>query len=304
MPCYFPLKGYRSRTPGKSGGFGIVFDPRKSNGQRVEVGCGQCIGCRLDRSREWAIRCVHEAQMHELNCFLTLTHNDESLPDDCSLDKRYFQRFIKRLRKRFSGQRIRYFHCGEYGERLHRPHYHACLFGFDFPDKEFFKDADSGPLFVSQILEEVWGLGFCTIGAVTFESAAYVARYVMKKVFGDKAAEHYEVVVEETGEVLILRPEYVTMSLRPGIGREFYDEFKDDMFPSDECVVAGIIHKPPRYYEKLFAVEDPEGYLELKRKRNDFFNAHQEDCTPERLLDREIVKTAQVGQLRRHLEEV
>ncbi len=300
MACFSPLKGYRSRTPGKFGGFGIVFKRSLSNGVPMEVGCGQCIGCRLDRSREWAIRCVHEAQLYSENCFLTLTYSDEFLPADCSLDKRHFQRFMKRLRRRFDGQRIRYFYCGEYGELLHRPHYHACLFNFDFPDKVPVND----DLHRSEILESIWSFGFCSIGAVTFESAAYVARYVVKKVFGDKAAEHYEVVVEDTGEVLQLVPEYTNMSLRPGIGRGFYDEFKDDLFPSDECVVDGIVHKPPRYYEKLYAFECPEGFLEVKRKRDEFFQKHQADCTPERLRDREVVKFAQLKQLSRNLEEL
>ncbi len=270
----------------------------------MEVGCGQCIGCRLDRSREWAIRCVHEAQLYSENCFLTLTYSNEFLPADCSLDERHFQRFIKRLRRRFSGQRIRYFYCGEYGERLHRPHYHACLFNFDFPDKVPVNDH----LYRSDLLERLWRFGFCSIGEVTFESAAYVARYVVKKVFGDKAAAHYEVVVEDTGEVLQLKPEYTNMSLgrKPGdgIGGEFYRRFKDDMFPSDECVVDGIVHKPPRYYEKLYKLEDPEGFLRVKRKRDEFFQKHQADCTPERLRDREVVKFAQLSQLSRNLEEL
>ncbi len=304
MACFSPLTGYRSRTPGKAGGFGIVFDRSKSNGQVVEVGCGQCIGCRLDRSREWAIRCVHESQLYDENCFLTLTYAPEFLPEDCSLDKRHFQGFMKRLRRRFSGRRIRFFHCGEYGEELHRPHYHACLFNFDFPDKEVYKTVNGFELFTSRVLEETWRLGFCTIGAVTFETAAYVARYVMKKFYGDEAREHYLVCLEETGELVQLQSEYVTMSRRPGIGRDWYERFKDDLFPSDECVIDGVIHKPPRYYEKLYQLEDPEGFLGVKRKRDEFFRKHQADCTPERLLDREIVKAAQVGQLRRSLEEL
>ncbi len=300
MACFAPLKGYRSKTPGKSGGFGIVFNRSLSNGVLMEVGCGQCIGCRLDRSREWAIRCVHEAQLYSENCFVTLTYSDEFVPDDCSLDKRHFQRFMKRLRRRFS-QRIRFFYCGEYGELLHRPHFHACLFNVNFSDRVPIGD---GPLCRSDLLDSIWKAGFCSIGEVSFDSAAYVARYVVKKVFGDKAAEHYEVVVEDTGEVLQLLPEYTNMSLRPGIGRDWYERFKDDLFPSDECVVDGIVHKPPRYYEKLYQVENPEGFLQVKRKRDLFFQEHQADCTPERLRDREVVKFAQLSQLSRNLEEL
>ncbi len=110
MTCYSPIAGYRSRTAGTAGGYGIVFKKEQSNGQKIEVACGQCIGCRLDKSKEWAIRCVHEAQMHEANCFITLTYNAENLPSDGSLVKEHFQKFMKRLRKT-TPQKIRYFHC-------------------------------------------------------------------------------------------------------------------------------------------------------------------------------------------------
>ncbi len=269
----------------------------------MEVACGQCVGCRLDRSRDWAIRIVHEAQLYSDNCFLTLTYAPDFLPDDGSLVKKDFQDFVKRLRKHFSGQRIRYFHCGEYGEQLHRPHYHAVFFNLDFEDKVLLSEG-AHKLYRSALLDSIWSKGFCSIGDVTFESASYCARYILKKLTGDRARAHYEVVIEATGEVVQLVSEYTTMSRRPGIGREWYEKFKDDVFPSDQCVIQGRIFKPPRYYEEIFRIEDPEGYEFVKRKRDEFFLEHAEDCTPQRLRDREVVKKAQVNLKRRSLEEI
>ncbi len=301
MTCYSPLSGYKSRTPGKTGGFQITFDRTRSNGQHVTVACGQCIGCRLDKSREWAIRCVHESQMHEDNCFITLTYNDENLPPDGSLDKTHFQKFIKRLRKN-TNKKIRYFQCGEYGENLKRPHYHACLFGHDFTDKDVFGTCDDNQLYTSKILEKTWGKGFCTAGSVDFESAAYCARYAMKKITGDNAQAHYEHINTITGEITQLQTEYMTMSRRPGIGKSWYDQYKDDLFPRDECIINGRIMKPPRYYAKLYEQEDPRQHEQMKQRRKRFFDKHKDDATWQRLQQRETVKQAQLNQLQRHLE--
>ena len=187
MACYSPLEGYRR--------IGGGWTPRKqdSAGTRLNVPCGQCIGCRLEYSRQWAIRCMHEAQLHESNAFITLTYADEHLPQDRSLDKREFQLFIKRLRKSIQPQRLRYFHCGEYGAKLGRPHYHACLFGFDFPDKELQRYSKTGEkLYRSDLLDSAWqNKGWALIGEVTFQSAAYVARYITKKITGEAAHDHY-----------------------------------------------------------------------------------------------------------------
>ena len=109
MPCYSPLKGFKSKESG-----GIVFKRSKEAGEAMEVACGSCLGCRLDRSRMWATRIVHEASLHDDqhgNSFITLTYDDDHLPDDEGLKKSDFQRFMKRLRKAMP-QRIRYLMCG------------------------------------------------------------------------------------------------------------------------------------------------------------------------------------------------
>ena len=137
MTCYAPLHGYYSqeRNP-KTGKRSVVFSRNSGyDDRRVSVPCGQCIGCRLERSRQWAVRCVHESSLHRFSSFITLTYNDEHLPSDRSLNVEHFQRFMKRLRKHLEPLKIRFFHCGEYGDKFRRPHYHAIVFGYDFPDR-------------------------------------------------------------------------------------------------------------------------------------------------------------------------
>lgn len=246
---------------------------------------------------DWALRCVHEASRWDDNCFITLTYDDEHLPVDGSLVKHHFQDFMKRLRRRIEPVRIRFFHCGEYGERLKRPHYHALIFGFDFRDRVLFTERGEVKVYTSEFLTEVWGKGFCTVGDVCFESAAYVARYCVKKVSGERKYFHY---VSPDG--VMLQPEYTTMSRGSGIGRDWFDEFGSDVFPSDECVLRGRVLKPPRYYQKLYQVDDAEGHDLVLAKRKEFFQRHQADCTPERLAVREVVQEAALSLLKRGYE--
>lgn len=223
----------------------------------------------MRRRRDWAIRMMHEAREHEANCFLTLTLDDKALPADRSLDVRHWQLFAKRARKR--GLRFRYFMAGEYGEEKLRPHYHACMFGEDFSaDRFYFKDAPSGaPLFCSPLLNDLWSLGFASIGTLTFDSACYVAKYCTKKVTGKNADAHYERVNLATGETWKVRPEFATMSRRPGLGSEFYRKFGKEVFDNDSVIYNGREARPPRYYDKLFSVDDPETYEVVKRGRID-----------------------------------
>ncbi len=247
------------------------------------------------------MRCVHEASLYESNCFLTLTYSDQFLPRGGTLVKKHFQDFMKRLRRRFPEATIRYFHCGEYGERLRRPHYHACLFNFDFVDRTFLKDSNGSRLYTSRVLDDVWGLGFCTIGDVTFESAAYVARYIMKKVTGDRAAEHYSSVDQFTGELSFLLPEYTTMSRRPGIAREWYEQFSEEVHENDSVVIRGREMKPPRFYDSIFEIDDPVEYERLKEERRKSISVGEN--SPERLAVREQVKLAQISTLNRSLDD-
>lgn len=263
MPCYHPITAWKSKelddVNPATGKVKMVF--RADAGlasTKTELKCGQCIGCRLDRAREWAVRCIHENSRHEKSCWLTLTYNDEHLPIDGSLRPRDMVLFLKRLRKKFAPETVRFFQCGEYGDINKRPHHHVIIFGIDFPDKKPISRRKKNLTYSSEILQELWPFGFSCIGELTFDSACYTARYILKKQTGKFAKEHY-------GERL---PEYITMSRKPGIGKDFYESFKEDLYNYDKCVVHNkFICRPPRYYDKLYESSHSEHFAQLKRAR-------------------------------------
>jgi hypothetical protein len=300
VPCFRPIQGYRTA----SGAFSMTLPNNNPEGfpTRMSVPCGQCIGCRIEQSRMWAVRITHEASQHSQNAFLTLTYRPEDLPSDGSLVKRHHQLFMKKLRKSLGKTPVRFFHCGEYGEQLQRPHYHTILFGYDFPDKVLWKELPSGRLYLSPTLENLWGHGFCTIGAVTVQSAAYVARYVTKKINGELAEDHYRKTDPVTGETHKIQPEYVTMSRRPGVAREWFRQFKTDVYPGDFVVINGKKYKTPRYYDKLLKEEDPLSHERIKEQRLATALAHAENNTPDRLAIREEVLERKTQLLKRGLE--
>lgn len=325
MPCYKPLTAWYSRFVNASGKRSLVFTPSQAEqpDDSIEVACGQCIGCRLERSRQWAIRCMHEASLYSQNCFITLTFNPESLAsrdNPLSVDVRDFQLFMKRLRKRFKGVDavdvngkvtfpIRFFHCGEYGELSSRPHYHACLFNFDFPDKVLWKLNNGFPLFTSESLSELWPFGYSSIGGVTFESAAYVARYVMKKSFGDHVHQigddglkPYDRLDSNSGLITQVNPEYITMSRRPGIASGWFDKYKDEVYPNDFVVVNGKKVPVPRYYDKQLERINPFEYDDVKAERLLNGVKYRDNNTPERLAVREEVQKRKLDKLIRPLD--
>jgi hypothetical protein len=267
---------------------------------KVTLPCGRCYGCRLEYSKKWAIRCIHEAQLHEKNSFITLTYRNEDLPEDRSVHKEELQKFFKRLRKN-TGAKIRYFACGEYGDKTSRPHYHAIIFGYDFPDKQLWSINNGNALYRSGLLEKTWKKGHSLIGEVTFESAAYVARYVMKKRKGDQEEieEHYKMVDEETGEIFNIQPEFVLMSRNPGIAHDWVKKFKTDT-DKDYITVRGQKVNLPKYYDSVL---EKMGVDIESRKPERLKKFNKKEQTLERLLTREQCKIAQTKNLDRNLEE-
>jgi hypothetical protein len=312
MPCYSPLKGYKSRERTENGKRKFVFSHSEGyEDLKQEVECGVCIGCRLKKSREWAMRCVHEASLYEDNCFITLTFNDEHLKP--SLDKDDFVKFMKRLRKRYQRSKednIRYYHCGEYGSKLGRPHHHACLFNIDFKDKKLWTVKDGVRLYRSEELESLWthpetkkSLGFSTIGEVNFESAAYVARYVTKKIKGNAAKEHYRHVCKETGLITYREPEYHTMSRMPGLGLKWLEKYKEDVYPSDLVILRNNLKiKPPEYYDRKYEEWFPERMEEIRAKRRAKMKENAEEYSEERLETKMKIKLRKMKLLMRSLE--
>lgn len=284
----------------------VIFDERKApyDARKIDVPCGKCIGCRMARADSWATRLYHEGQFHEESAFLTLTYADEWLPESYSVSVRPLQLFFKRLRKRLARPGLRYFACGEYGEKNYRPHYHAILFGFDFPDKIPWRKTPSGFVtYRSALLERVWPFGHCEIGTVTPQSCGYVARYVTKKVYGREAPEHYKRVHPFTGEEVQVQPEFLVMS--KNIGRAWFDQFHVDAFPSDFVIVDGVKKPIPRYYDKIWkareksAQEAADDDTRLQKREMVTAGPVRPDDMPERRAVREEVAMLRLQQLAR-----
>lgn len=276
MVCFRPLKAWQKPQGGVAFSWkdGYFKEP-------IELPCGQCLGCRIDRARAWSLRIVHESEMHDRNCFVTLTYNDEHLPDDLSVSVKALQAFFRRLRKKHG--KFRYFACGEYGGDYGRPHYHACLFGLDFAfDRVPFSGNSGLPIWVSESLGKAWRFGFTTVGDLTVETAYYVAQYVVEKIDGDLQKKHWFYQNRKAP--------FAVMSRKPGVGATWFQKYKSDVFPSDECVVNGRVYRPPRYYdERLDELE-----LELiKKKRKERVN--RENASAERLAVRERVAEAKAN---------
>lgn len=298
MPCYHPLKAYAATNP-ETGKKKLVFvdeypawDYVIRHGirfdERVPVPCGQCLGCRLEYSRQWAVRCVLESMQWEHNYFLTLTYDPEHVPirDHVRFDESsgevldYHQvmtlwpddlkAFLKRLREHwrvnFEHTNIRFFACGEYGPANSRPHYHIILFNCPIPDLELDHYDDGYAYYRSPIIEKKWGKGFCLITDFSYETAAYVARYMLKKHKG-KDKDYYD----KNGIV----PEFTRSSRRPGLAFDYYDKHKDKIYSFDKISIVNgdgkpLNVRPPKYFDRLFDIENPEQLQYNKDKRKAF----------------------------------
>lgn len=275
MACFHPTKAFLTA----SGGVSFTELARDQVVKDIGLPCSQCIGCRLDRARDWSLRITHESKLHRPNWFVTLTYSDKTIPDKGSLNYPDVQNFYKRLRKKLGP--FRHFTVGEYGEQTLRPHYHAILFGLVLPDIRRFGGSDEQPEFKSAILEETWGLGLTHIGSVSTQSVSYVARYSLKKVNGDRAEAHYK------GR----SPEFCHMSSKPGIGHDWFQKYHSDVTTHDYVIRDGTKNPVPRYYDKLFKRNG--GELDVtKMGRQAQAATRASDNTPERLAVRETVAKA------------
>jgi hypothetical protein len=313
MVCFSPLPAYSGDINPKTLKFKtIVLKATKANleSYAMRVPCGKCSGCRLEYSRQWAIRCMHESHMHDFNSFITLTYNNEFLPHNSSLNYNDWTKFMKRLRKRLDPIKIRFYMGPEYGSLNGRPHYHAIIFGFDFPDKVLYKQSNGINLYTSDLLSDLWScpktgksMGFSSVGSVTFESAAYVARYMMKKVKGDDPVGRYWTEPDDYGEVLKIEPEKARMSNKPGIAKAWFDKYfyKDNMDSDNFVVLKGKEVRPPKYYDILFERIDPAAFDVIKQQRVEYCESNAADNTPERLAVRKFVREHKIKDLVRPL---
>lgn len=246
----------------------------------VQVPCRKCLGCRLDHAKEWSVRNVLESLSYDNNFFITLTYDDDHVFSERdgkivpTLVKDDVKRFMKNLRRyfeyNFSHTGIRYFGCGEYGSTTNRPHYHLLVYNCPIPDLDYYKDKNGNTLFNSKIIDQCWNKGYSVIANFSYETAAYVSRYVLKKV--DSNVDYNSIGLEN---------EFIMMSTKPGIGRKYYDDHKDLIYKTDElfiCDSSGhpISCKPVEYYDSLFESECPAEYKTIKDERYDLCKLSQE----------------------------
>lgn len=344
MSCYRPLKGFPIGLTdnGKtdyyitsyecdhveidgSGHKSACFTSTRGNNCKkyirdfIQIPCGRCIGCRLDYSRQWADRCMLELGYHDESWFVTLTYDEENLPLSESLDmetgeivqhatlvKRDLQLFLKRLRKaydeRYPGKKIRYYACGEYGSNTFRPHYHIIIFGLHLDDIRLYRQSPDGyHYYNSDWLDKRWKKGFAVLGRVNWDTCAYTARYILKKQYGFNAQVYKE---------LNITPEFTTMSLKPAIGRQYFEDHKDSIYDTD-CIYIGTEEGsrkiiPPKYFDKKTEELDADLVAGLKEKRREYAqystelkNKQTDKSFLERLETEEFVKTEQIKALKR-----
>lgn len=314
MPCYHPLLAIPAGINNKSGkrafrivGYkdSVLNDPYLPDGV-IEIPCGKCIGCRLERSRQWANRCSLELQYHDSAYFATLTYDDDHVPlvygnvgedgDYChmSLRKRDLQLWLKRLRRAFPDDHIRFFACGEYGDQTLRPHYHAILFGLHLDDLKVKRvDAKGFVYYTSEKFDSTWTSekkcegsitpltqnGMCELTSVTWNTCAYVARYITKKLTGPEGQIYKDLGIE---------PPFLNMSRRPGIGRQYYDdhpEVFDYEFINIGTAEGGKKFRPPKYFERLLESDDPERAAARKAAKQEYAAARKEAMQAQTDLD-------------------
>lgn len=294
MTCVYPLKAYWRSVHRDA----ITFD-RSQSATKVpfQLPCGRCIGCRMEKARQWGLRCLHEKKLWRDNVFVTLTYNDRHMPPGGSLQLRDVQLFMKRLRKAKEPTRVRFFLGGEYGEENRRPHYHALLFNCGFSDmRRIGVNARGENLYTSAELSRLWSrdedeMGYCTIGEVTFDSAVYCAKYALKKMnlpedapqsVRDEYARRYE-VYDEDGVCITRKQEFAIMSRRPGIGAGYYERYGKEVLAHDSVVVDGREVRPPRFYDVRSADRSPDEFAVVKARRKLMAVRAKSDNTPERL---------------------
>lgn len=276
MACQKPLRAYMPASGGR-----IRMWSKKDPAYWVEpytgmaVPCGHCILCREEQARQWAVRITHEADSWEESSFITLTYDDEHLPEHNSLRYADLQKFWKRLRKQIGP--LRYYAVGEYGDDTQRPHYHACLFGIAFIEgRRMLRDTPTA-LWTHPILERCWGMGNVSVGALTFETARYTAGYVTKKL---RAKQKYVRVEESTGALIPLEQPRAFISKR--IGYEWLQKWGSQMYDHDRVIINGTPQKPTRYYDTWLKANDPTRAEKTKEERL----KHKQTLTPEQLTAR------------------
>lgn len=305
MPCFRPLIAYRIIKTNKLIGKNRVYEEYMKFGsirlpkeyidkyhpensryydyEELELPCGKCEGCLMQRANDWATRCYCESLNWQNNCFITLTYNEENVPrretgaltlykkDLCDFWKRlrYYEKGVEYWTNPQTGKYenpIRYLSCGEYGEKTQRPHYHAIVFNWKPNDLKMFKKNRQGDyLYTSKKLASIWGKGHVIIGDVNYQTACYVSRYITKKKFGEKGRfldEWYR------------DAEFSETSRNGGIGLKYWQENKKNILDNNGIFIKvkdKVKLKPiTKYFKKKFKEEDEyeyESYMMYEKER-------------------------------------
>lgn len=313
MTCFHPITAWKNTVahldiPAKDyyALKKVSFKPVKGR-QKIEIPCGHCIGCKLDKASDWATRCHLETKNWDNNCFITLTYNQNHLPIShkglATLKLRDLQTFFKRLRYHEKGKQgwininnlehefpIRYFACGEYGPTHGRPHYHAIIFNWKPKDLKFYKNNKHGdPMYTSKSLQSIWGKGFVIIEDVNFHTAGYVAQYTLKKAGAPTKKREYtgeihfiERIDERNGKKFMFaantikkekkdkEDEFIVMSRAVGIGRLYWEENKEKVKRNSGVFIKldTVVWRPvPKYFKKIWEKEDYEEFYRWQHKQ-------------------------------------
>lgn len=267
MACYHPIEAQQDE-PGQVPRFNI-----KRGTGNLALPCGKCIGCKSSYATQWANRCTHETTQWKNNCFLTLTYDDDHIPEDGALRPDHLQKFLRKLRKRARDPTsaidrdrnygLRFFGCGEYGEQEGRPHYHLLLFNCNFADRYRVHSR----LTESPLVGELWEYGSNRIGEATAAAANYIAQYSLKK----QSRRNYI-----SADGVDLPHPFLRMSVRPAIGLAWLDQYETDLH---QGYLVAKQHKQgiPRYYKKKIKERNRELAEEIQWKIEQNRQKHPND---------------------------
>ena len=222
------------------------------------VPCGKCLLCKIHKRKEWSLRMLHELSYYDDSIFITLTYNDDHLPENNSLVKNDLVKFFKRLRRDLSRSEkprsIKYFACGEYGseEFTERPHYHAIIFGLSLS------------VYDKQLISSNWSYGFVSFGIAEADSIRYVAQYIDKKYYGDMEVEKYT----NTGRI----PVFKLSSL--GMGKRYCEEHREQLTQLKHITLNGVKHSIPRYYLDKLGLPREEMHQNAEEAEKDVVEYH------------------------------
>lgn len=242
----------------------------------VSVPCGKCPECLNANAKDWVYRIMKEAQQWDSNYFITLTYDDEHLPNPPFLVKDEISKFNKKLKVYLEREGLpsnfRFYAVGEYGSEGYRPHYHGIYFNLTIPDLKPFGKTQSGAVnYISDFIAKVWSKGLISIGEVDEASAAYVARYCEKKRdLTDEEKRKYNNFYDPLTGVMF-QPEFSVMSRRPGIGADALDYVKKKVDNEDYSLfIKGHAYSVPMYYRKKIDNQRFKDYNKVKE--NIFLN--------------------------------